>query len=308
MFSAILTVLFVYGVRSIQAAASNSLSDCNTFASQFSTTCGGTVITNITLASGTSVSCASGFTSSTCPGTYSGSTCTFVHKLCVTCSGSSPVRVRVQTNGLPRHCPNAPGAIRALEIDFEVNFNPDVSVNSPNHNPTSVSALSSIVCSITNQASAPSGSNFVARTMANMMTLAGVSIDGVTILNVNSANNVDPFFPTGSFSAEQVDLCLGHPNPMDNAYHYHAGTGCALNPPSGIITSCTANTACNANVATYSISTFSSYQTLTVIGIAKDGHIIYGPYTAAGTQVKKNHRTQLLSHDCFHCCVGDKWL
>ena len=293
MFSTLLTVLFIYGVRSIQAAASNSLSDCNTLANQFNGTCSGTALTNITQASGISVTCTSGFTSSTCPGTYSGSTCTFVHKLCVTCSGSSPVRVRVQTNGLPLHCPNAPGAIRALEIDFEVNFNPDVSVNSPNHNPSSVSALSTIVCSISNQASAPSGSNFTARTTANMMTLAGISIDGVTILNVNSANNVDPFFPVGSYSAESVDACLGHPSPSDNAYHYHAGTGCALSPPSGTITSCAGNTACNANVANYSISTFSSYQTLKVVGIAKDGHIIYGPYLSGGARVKKSHVIEL---------------
>lgn len=214
-----------------------------------------------------------------------GSTCVFSHKLCITCSGSSTVRMRVQSNGLPRFCPNSPAAIAEQNIDFEVNFNPTVTVNSLNQNLTTASQLSNVVCNINNQASAPSGSNLVVNG-GQIDTVAGVSVDGVAIMNVNSANDVDPFYPTGGFSAETVDACLGHPN-TQNMYHYHIGSACAVNPPSGTISSCAGTSSCSSSIASYSISLFSSYKTLTVIGIAKDGHVIYGPYDSSGTQVKK---------------------
>lgn len=286
MWNCILIILCFVGSKTVQGTASNSLSDCNTLAANFYSTCGGVAVASIIASTGTPVSCSSGFTSSSCPDTYSSGVCVFYHKLCVTCSGSSTVQIRVQSNGLPRFCPNAPGTLRETNIDFTVNFNPDVSVNSPNYSPMTSGALSSIVCNIDNQASVPSGSNFVMNSgSTSLNTLAGVSIDGVSILNVNSANNVDPFFPTGGYSAESVDSCLGHPNPSNNAYHYHAASGCAFTSSNSTIQSCTSTPACSSNIATYSISTFSSYRTLTVIGIAKDGHIIYGPYTSAGVQV-----------------------
>ncbi|CAF1318629.1 unnamed protein product [Rotaria sp. Silwood1] len=215
-----------------------------------------------------------------------GGTCVFQHKLCVTCSGGSTIRIRIQSNGLPQFCPNTPNTVSELNVDFEVNFNPDVNINSPVYSPTTASALSSIVCNINNQASVPSVSNYVSNSSTGALnTLAGISVDGVTLLNVNSANNVDPFYPAGGFSSESVDACLGHPNPSNNGYHYHAGFACALNAPTGNILSCSGTSACSASVANYSIASFSSFRTLTVIGIAKDGHIIYGPYDSTGNEV-----------------------
>ena len=284
--SLIISLLLLCAAGSIDSAASNSYSDCQTLAAKFDTTCNGTAVSSIVATTGINVSCSAAFTSSNCPGTMYGSTCVFQHKLCVTCSNTSPVCIRVQTNGLPRYCPNVPNTLSELSIDFEVNFNPDVSVNSPTQNPSTAAALSSIVCSISNQGSVPTASNYTTTSnAASMTTLAGVSIDGVTILNVNSANNVDPFFPSGGYSAESVDACLGHPNPSNNGYHYHAGSGCALTRPSGNVSTCSSTPACSANVANYSITTFSAYRNLTVIGIGKDGHIIYGPYTSAGVEV-----------------------
>ncbi|CAF2953149.1 unnamed protein product [Rotaria sp. Silwood2] len=282
----IVTILFLFGLQSVGSTASNSLSDCNVVAAKFSNTCNGAAVSNIVATTGTNVSCSSGFTSTTCPGQMYGSTCVFQHKLCVTCSGSSTIRIRVQSNGLPRFCPNVPVTMSELNVDFAVNFNPNVDVNSPVYNPTTVSQLSSIVCNINSQTTVPSASNYVpSSTSGSFNTLAGISVDGVTLLNVNSANNVDPFYPAGSFVPESVDSCLGHPNPSNNGYHYHIASGCALNPPTGKIASCKSTPACNASIAAYTISTFSSYRTLTVIGIAKDGHVIYGPYNSQGVEV-----------------------
>lgn len=285
-----LVSVFCLSVVSVQSTASNSLADCNAVAAQFRSTCGGVPVSNIVSTAGVNISCTTGFSSSTCPGTMYGSTCVFAYKSCVTCSGTSVIRIRVQTNGLPRFCPNSPQRLSERNVDFEVNFNPDVSVNVPNHSPSTSSALSSIICSISNQASAPAASNYVSYSSGNWGTLAGVSVDGVTILNVNSANNVDPFFPVGPYAAEGVDACLGHPNPSDNGYHYHAASACALNPPSGSISSCSGTPACNSHVTNYSISVFSSYRNLTIIGIAKDGHVIYGPFLSNGVEVSGSLR------------------
>jgi hypothetical protein len=119
----------------------------------------------------------------------------------------------------------------------------------------------------------------------SLNTLAGMSIDNVPIFNVNSADNVDPFYPPSGYSAEVVDACLAHPQ-SSGIYHYHMASGCAVSPPSGNITSCTANSACSSNIAAYSLTLFpSSAHKLTVIGIAKDGHIIYGPYLSNGNLI-----------------------
>lgn len=281
------TILFMIliCVNQVDSGASNSLSDCNTVAAKFDNTCGGTAPTSITTTAGINVTCTSGFTSSTCPGTYSSGTCVFAHKMCVTCSGTTTIRIRVQTNGLPRYCPNSPNAIVQTNIDFTTNFNPDVSINSPVHSPSTQAALYGIVCNISSQASVPSWSSFtLGSNSVSLSTVAGVSIDGVSIENVNSANNIDPFYPPGNNSAEMVDACLGHPN-FANVYHYHMASGCAVNRPTGSIQSCASVSACAANVSNYGVTLFSSYKTLTVIGIAKDGHIIYGPYYSSGSEV-----------------------
>ena len=285
MIKLVLFLLALAHLPLIRGTASNSLSDCNTVAAKFDTTCGGTAPTSITTTSGINVTCTSGFTASTCPGTYSSSTCIFAHKMCVTCSGTTTIRIRVQTNGLPRYCPNSPNSMVETNIDFTVNFNPDVSINSPVHTPSTASALYGIVCNISSQASVPSGSNFVMNSNSvSLSTVAGVSIDGVSIENVNSANNIDPFYPPAGSTAESVDACLGHPN-FANVYHYHMASGCAVNRPTSSIQPCAGVSACSSNVSNYGITLFNSYRNLTVIGLAKNGHVIYGPYYSSGVEV-----------------------
>ncbi|CAF2353352.1 unnamed protein product [Rotaria sp. Silwood2] len=278
-------LLLLINARLTIAGSSNSLDDCYTLAARFDTTCAVnmTAVPPILSTTGVNVTCTSGFSNSTCPGNWENGTCAFAHKLCVTCSADAPVRIRVQTNGLPRFCPNAPQPISEQNIDFTVNFNPDVNINSLNYNPTSAAELNAIVCNLSSQTLAPSTSNLMING-DSLNTLAAVSIDGVPILNVNSANNTDPFYPPGNISVEIVDTCLGQSN-QQNMYHYHIGTACALTKPNGSIAQCANRPSCFTNIANYSISSFDQYRTLIVTGIAKDGHIIYGPYDTTGTEV-----------------------
>jgi hypothetical protein len=168
-------------------------------------------------------------------------------------------------------------------IDFEVNFNPTVSVNSPTYAPTTQAQLDTLLCNITIDGTAPATSNLVTYLQSNYLnTLAGISIDNVAILNVNSLNNVDPFYPPAGYTAEMVDTCLAHPN-MNGIYHYHMASGCAVSPPTGNISACSASAACSSDIASFSLTLFpSSAKKLTVIGLAKDGHVIYGPYYLNG--------------------------
>ncbi|CAF3703011.1 unnamed protein product [Adineta steineri] len=253
----------------VQSTASNSLSDCQAAASSFLTTINYTA-SNIVNTTGINTTCsASGVV---CPGQTINGVCVWQRKLSA-------------TNGLPPRCASVPmGSFAELNVDFEVNDNPDVSINSLNSNLNTVSSLSQTLCTVTSASTAPSASGFVNYGKTPLDSATGVSVDGVLIFTPDSANNIDPFFPPAGGTAETVDSCLAHCQPA-GIYHYHIASGCQVNPPTGNISSCSGTSSCISNVATYSISSFSNYQTKTVLGIAKDGHVIYGPYLSSGTRV-----------------------
>ncbi|UJR25030.1 hypothetical protein I4U23_006390 [Adineta vaga] len=269
-----------------QSVSVSAYQKCLTIAANFATTVTGPV-SNITTTTGVTVTC-SQLSTTSCPGTMVNGICNWQRKLAVTCIDGSTVRIRVQSNGLPGRCANVPSvtSIKEQSIDFEVNFNPTVSVKSPLYTPTTQTQLDNIICNITNQYSAPAASSLVTySSQDSLTTLAGVSIDNVAILNVNSANMVDPFYPSSGYAVESVDACLAHPQ-TSGLYHYHAASGCAVSPPTGNISLCDTTNGCSTDVAGYIISTWpSSAKKLTVIGIAKDGHVIYGPYLNTGEVV-----------------------
>ncbi|UJR07703.1 hypothetical protein I4U23_011988 [Adineta vaga] len=280
-------LLFLCVIHIASGGASNSYQDCLQIASKFARTVTNGPVNDLRTTQGYNVSC-SQMSNVTCPGQMVNGVCRFQQKLVVTCINGSTVRIRIQSNGLPRRCSLVPltAPITELNIDFEVNFNPDVSVNSPNKAPANAGELSKLLCNISNHADVPTASSFVMyQSSMAMSVIAGVAIDGISIFNVNSANQVDPFYPNpSSYAAEGADQCLSHPG-GGGELHYHIGSGCTVNPPSGNLTGCSPEIGCLNNIANYSVQTFSSLKTLTVIGIAKDGHVIYGPYLSSGTQV-----------------------
>lgn len=82
------------------------------------------------------------------------------------------------------------------------------------------------------------------------------------------------------------DACLGNSD-YSSFYHYYSFSPCIFDSTAKILStakSCDDVTTCTSNKLTYS----SSYLTtknkgLTPVGIAKDGHVIYGPYNALGS-------------------------
>ncbi|CAF3754318.1 unnamed protein product [Adineta steineri] len=283
--SHIFLLLTVIGLTS--GVANNSYQNCLQIAARFATTVTNGPVADIRMTNGFKVTCPQ-IGNNSCPMPMTNGVCVFQQKLCVTCINGSTVRIRVQSNGLPRRCmivfPTQ--KLAELNIDFEVNFNPDVSVNSPNQSPTTTAAVSALLCNVTNQGSVPATSAYNRSQISTPQdALAGVAVDGVEILNANSANLVDPFYPAGGYPSEGADQCISHPAPTSGEYHYHVASGCMVNPPAGNLTGCGPDIGCLNNVANYSLKMFSSYKNLTVIGIAKDGHVIYGPYDSSGKQV-----------------------
>jgi hypothetical protein len=279
----ILSTLLLIGLPQTHSAASNSLTDCQTIASAFRSTISYTA-TNITATTGVNVTCSA--TDIICPGQTINGVCVWQRKLsAVYRNASGTIKIRIQTNGLPPRCASVPqGSFSELNVDFETNFNPDVSINSLNENLNTVSLLSQTICVLSVTKTIPSASGFANYGTTNIDTAAGVSVDGVMIFSPDSANNVDPFYPPAGSTVESVDTCLVHCQAA-GIYHYHIGSGCMVNPPTGSITACARTSSCISSIATYSISGFANYQTKLVIGVAKDGHVIYGPYLSANNRV-----------------------
>ena len=48
------------------------------------------------------------------------------------------------------------------------------------------------------------------------------------------------------------------------------------------MTNCVDNDACKKDITKWALSGFSSMKSKTVIGLAKDGHVLYGPYDDSG--------------------------
>lgn len=102
-------------------------------------------------------------------------------------------------------------------------------------------------------------------------------------------NEVDPFYPaiygtvTNITAAkEKIDSCLMHPS--GPWLHYHILSPCIGNHALGdTLTLCDGNAACSKDLKSYILTGFSSTNDrLKVVGMARDGRIIYGPYNADG--------------------------
>jgi hypothetical protein len=114
----------------------------------------------------------------------------------------------------------------------------------------------------------------------------GVMLDGVLMLNQNNALGQDPFYPVVG-AAPDVDQCLSHAAPMTGDYHYHSMSPCVLssNYPVGPVTICSSNADCALGASAQMVNGLTNYHNLTVVGVGRDGHLIYGPFNSTGQRV-----------------------
>jgi len=118
----------------------------------------------------------------------------------------------------------------------------------------------------------------------------GFALNGVAFQFANQIQE-DPVFPLTVTNEQPLDLCLGHnqqgsengvqPSGM---YHYHEVSPCLnANFLTGkVMSDCASNDSCRRDIVQWALSSFEDAKTKTVIGIAKNGHVLYGPYDGSG--------------------------
>lgn len=272
----------------------STLAECKAVASMFKNTCSEApdAAASWTSFTGSSVGPC---TQNTCPDSSVAGTptqsCSWTRKLCVSCYQSgSDVYIRVQTNGLPDHCYSTPATVYSWTFDFSVIYNTDVKSKSASSTFTSQSQFDTAVCSVSKTSNVPAWASYsITSDSASLSTATGVALNGVVILASSSTNNIDPFYPQSwsgmvAMADEYVDGCLGHPN-GPGVYHYHILSPCIISAASvAATTPCTSITDCASDVGSYALDYYANYKEEVVLGIAKDGHLILGPYDHTGTQ------------------------
>jgi hypothetical protein len=174
-------------------------------------------------------------------------------------------------------------------FDFKVKFNWDASAESTNTAVTSVSDANDANCDTSAAVSTfiPSNAKFTT-TGTKTLDAIGVALDGLLINPGINADQVDNFYPAsyGTYTyandnQSYFDHCMSHTN-GDGYYHYHGPSPCVGN--TGLQGStpyrCYSLTSCWGKYMDYINANWPTE--LTVFGLAKDGHIIWGPYDDNG--------------------------
>ena len=116
-----------------------------------------------------------------------------------------------------------------------------------------------------------------------MNTAAGIAVTGAQIFNGLSADNRDAV----EFEKMTLDACLTHPTPF-GLYHYHSWSPCILKrykqtSKTRSPGTCRGDRSCWRNPIQYNEDGWTSTRNFGgMVGMAKDGHPIYGPYNEYG--------------------------
>lgn len=118
--------------------------------------------------------------------------------------------------------------------------------------------------------------------------IVGIALNGVPIFSGVSELGMDAY-AAASYNGVKAtniapDYCLGD-NSHTSFYHYYTMSPCILSgalKSSPTAKSCNSDTTCKSDKETYLLKAKSSQKTLTPIGIARDGHKIYGPFDDNG--------------------------
>jgi hypothetical protein len=126
-----------------------------------------------------------------------------------------------------------------------------------------------------------------------MNTAVGVALTGAQLFNGLSGEFTDAV----EFEKCTLDQCLTHPTPYGE-YHYHSWSPC-INRSSKTTTpgKCKDDESCMKNPVEYgrNLGWTDTSNWGGIVGVAKDGHIIYGPY---------NENGELWSCDDHDICNG----
>ncbi|CDW91426.1 UNKNOWN [Stylonychia lemnae] len=136
------------------------------------------------------------------------------------------------------------------------------------------------------EANAP---NYPLLRMPNSNRIVGIALNGVFFFTGTSEQGYDAFFPKnynlgGKVDKVAVDQCLGSAQ-SHNTYRYHMYSPCIYTGISlrDFPASCSLIASCDEDVTVYATkNTPVERRTITPIGLAKDGRVIYGPFKMNG--------------------------
>lgn len=112
-----------------------------------------------------------------------------------------------------------------------------------------------------------------------MTNHVGTAISGGVILNVQETNNVTDSM---LLQLETLDACLMQTSDT-GMLHYHSYSGCVQTKGVTKPALCVDTPGCTENVVQYLLSTQKNSNNYGgIFGIARDGHVIYGPYNEKG--------------------------
>lgn len=203
--------------------------------------------------------------------------------MCATCElKGTDTKLRIQSNGLPQQCYYSPD-IEVVEqnIDFEVKFNWDVATHQQ-ENISTVEEFDSMICDDKrlNHAKVPALAGFVHHGTDSLSGFGGVLFSGVPVSSVVGKDGVDPFNAPATwddYSYSPVDQCGAYPN-EDGNYESHFAPACyadeTLESNVELIS--------GEDTVPYVEAAYSRFGSQEPIGVAMDGHIIWGPLDSTG--------------------------
>jgi len=217
-------------------------------------------------------------------GVLTGTTCAWSRKLCVTCRSDNGVtKIRVQTNNMPNHCIQS-SSVKPQIFDYEVVFNQKNTHGTWVQSFADQGALDGAVCPI-HKTFTKAALGMVEFGTAESSRAMGFALNGVAFQFANMMHD-DPVYPKAVYNEQPLDICLGH-NQLNSAsgmYHYHDVSPC-INPfflLGKTMSECISNAQCKSDIVAWALSGFEGWQGKKVIGLAKDGHVMYGPYNDQG--------------------------
>ena len=219
-------------------------------------------------------------------GTRNGNDCSWPRRLCVTCRVNSDdvTMIRLQTNNLPNHCVQSV-QLKEMNFDYEAPFN-SKEVNGAGEwllELTTQSEVDAKVCPIRKHYDAEALGITEFGEEQESSNAMGIALNGVAFQFANQILE-DPVYPISVSNEQPLDLCMGHnqQNSDTGMYHYHDVSPC-INPDflqGRAVLACKDEPDCAADITAWALSGFEKEKT--VIGVAKDGHVLYGPYDDTG--------------------------
>jgi hypothetical protein len=127
--------------------------------------------------------------------------------------------------------------------------------------------------------------------LKNSDSVVGVALNGVLLFAGTSEYGYDAFFPAAygnkkSPRAVETDICLGTSS-FSNTYRYYMFSPCIYESTlKKVAAPCSSELypGCSTDVRTHALAYVPrQLHTITPVGVAKDGRVIYGPYKQDGT-------------------------